>query len=113
MTNSNGAPVYVAEHACIRRAGTLQARARHHTLRSRDVLQVLGVARRQPEQLHRFMAASDAAQLADNVVGPLAGALQATLARSGATQPSPGFVQDAVNAAAATVAAYGTALLDA
>ena len=77
------------------------------------VLQVLGVAHRQPEQLRQFMAARDAAQLAQCLVRPLPGALHAAAARSGTTQLSPGFVQDAVHAAAATVTAYGSALLDA
>ncbi len=89
-----------------------QTRARHHTMRWCNVLQVLGVARRQPEQLHHFMASGDAAQLAECVVRLLPGALQAAAARSGAARLSPGLVQDAVYAAAATVVAYGTALMD-
>ena len=74
--------------------------------------QVLGVARRHPEQLRRFMVTRDAALTAECLVLPLGSALHAAATRSGATQLSPGFVQDAVHAAAATVAAYGAVLID-
>lgn len=99
---------------CVHLAGTYPAEPGLSTMHCAValVLQVLGVARRQPEQLHRFLAANDAAQFAESLVQPLAGVLQTTAARSGAMQLSPGFVQDAVYAAAATVAAYGSALLD-
>ena len=70
------------------------------------------MARGQPEQLDRVMATNDGAQLAERLVRPLAGALQATVARSGAAQLPPDFVQDAVRAAAAAVMGYGSALIN-
>ena len=75
------------------------------------------MARRRPQHVADFLggqlgtASGFSRKLPGLVVSPLPGHVQAVLASSGAAQLSIGFLQDAVNAAALTIWAYGTQLL--
>ena len=70
------------------------------------------MARRRREQLAAFCVGGDVEPLAACLVPPLPSALDAVAMLSGAVRLAPGFLQDAVHAAAVTIAAYGSSLID-
>ena len=70
------------------------------------------MTQRRPEQLAAYCVDGDITSLAACLVLPLPSVLDAVALRSGAVWLAPGFLQDAVQTAALTIAAYGTALMD-
>lgn len=73
------------------------------------------MAQRRPQHVVDFLADpanATSTQLPALLISPLSGRVHTALAHSGIVQMASGFIQDAVNAAALTVWAYGMYLLD-